>query len=75
LYGKKFKTVKLFKNNYAALKNSDGLILVTEWSEFRRTDVTKMKQLMKTKVVFDGRNIFNPKELKASGFKYYGIGR
>lgn len=75
LYGKKFKTVKLFKNNYVALKNSDGLILVTEWSEFRRTDVAKMKQLMKTKVVFDGRNIFNPKELKASGFKYYGIGR
>ena len=75
LYGKKFKGVKLFKNNYAALKNSDGLILVTEWSEFRRTDVKKMKQLMKTKVVFDGRNIFNPKELKANGFKYYGIGR
>ena len=75
LYGKKFKGVKLFENNYAALKNSDGLILVTEWSEFRRTNITKMKELMKTKVVFDGRNIFNPKELRANGFKYYGIGR
>ncbi len=75
LYGKKFKGVKLFKNNYSALKNSDGLILVTEWSEFRRIDIEKMKQLMKTKVVFDGRNVFNPKLLTANGFKYYGIGR
>lgn len=75
LYGKKFKGVKLFKDNYSALKNSDGLILVTEWTEFRRIDVEKMKKLMKTKVVFDGRNIFNPKLLKAAGFKYYGIGR
>jgi UDPglucose 6-dehydrogenase len=75
LYGKKFKGVKLFKNNYLALKNSDGLILVTEWNEFRRVDIPKMKKLMKTKVVFDGRNIYNPKLLKANGFKYYGIGR
>jgi UDPglucose 6-dehydrogenase len=75
LYGKKFKGVKLFKNNYSALKNSDGLILVTEWSEFRRINIEKMKQLMKTRVVFDGRNVFNPKALIANGFKYYGIGR
>jgi UDPglucose 6-dehydrogenase len=75
LYGNKFKGVKLFKDNYSALKNSDGLILVTEWTEFRRIDIDKMKKLMKTKVVFDGRNIYNPKLLKAAGFKYYGIGR
>jgi UDPglucose 6-dehydrogenase len=75
LYGKEFKNVKLFKNNYSALKNSDGLVLVTEWNEFRRLDIDKMKKLMKNKVVFDGRNIYNPKLLKAKGFSYYGIGR
>jgi len=75
LYGKKFKGVKLFKDNYAALKNSDGLILVTEWNEFRRLDIDKMKKLMKTRAVFDGRNIYDPKLLRKSGFKYYGIGR
>jgi len=75
LYSKKFKGVKLFKNNYSALKNSDGLILITEWNEFRRLDIEKMKTLMKNKVVFDGRNIYNPKLLKSKGFSYYGIGK
>src|SRR3990172_1278943 len=75
LYGKKFKGVKIFKDNYAALKNSDGLVLVTEWNEFRRLDMDKMKKLMKNRVIFDGRNIYNPKFIKSNGFKYYGIGR
>lgn len=75
LYGKKFKNVKIFENNYSALKNSSALILVTEWNEFRRLDTDKMKKLMKEKVIFDGRNIFNPKFIKQNGFKYYGIGK
>ncbi len=74
LYGKKFKQVKIFKDNYSALKNSDGLVLVTEWNEFRKLNIDKMKNLMKHKVVFDGRNIYNPKFIKQNGFKYYGIG-
>lgn len=74
LYGKTFKNVKLYKDNYSALKNSDGLVLVTEWNEFRRLDINRMKKLMKQNVIFDGRNIYNPKFIKASGFKYYGIG-
>jgi UDPglucose 6-dehydrogenase len=69
------KNIKIFSNNYSALKNSDGLILVTEWNEFRRPDIDKMKSLMKTYVVFDGRNIYDPKVLKAKGFAYYGVGR
>lgn len=67
--------VKLFSNNYSALKNSDGLILVTEWTEFRRPDFDKMKSLMRTKTIFDGRNIYDPKIVKSKGFAYYGIGR
>jgi len=74
LYGKKFKQVKLFKDNYSALKNSDGLILVTEWTEFRRIDIARMKRLMKKRVIFDGRNIYDPKFIRQNGFKYYGIG-
>ncbi len=74
LYGTKFKQVKVFKDNYTALKNSDGLVLVTEWNEFRKLDLGKMKKLMKQKVIFDGRNIYNPKFIKQNGFKYYGIG-
>jgi len=75
LYGRKFKGVKLFDDNYKALKNSHGLILVTEWNEFRLLDIDKMKKLMKGRVIFDGRNIYNPKFIKSSGFKYYGIGK
>jgi len=75
LYGKKFRGVKIFKNNYEALKNSDGLVLVTEWNEFRRLDIDIMKKMMKNRVVFDGRNIYDPKFIKSNGFKYYGIGR
>ncbi len=74
-FDNKIKNVKVYKNSYAALKNSDALILVTEWNEFRRLEYSKMKNLMRTKVIFDGRNIYDPKEIKANGFRYYGIGR
>lgn len=60
---------------YDALRGADALALVTEWSEFRTPDFKKMKKLMKTPVVFDGRNIYNPDELKKLGFTYYGIGK
>ncbi|MFI5164841.1 MAG: UDP-glucose dehydrogenase family protein [Bacteroidia bacterium] len=69
------KNLKIFGNNYPALKNADALILVTEWTEFRKLDFEKAKSLMKGKVIFDGRNIYNPKTVKSKGFSYYGIGR
>jgi UDPglucose 6-dehydrogenase len=74
LYSKEFKGVKIYKDNYSALKNSFGLVLVTEWNEFRRLDIERMKKLMKENVIFDGRNIYNPKFIRSNGFKYYGIG-
>lgn len=73
-YGKKFSKVKLFKDNYSALKNSDGLLLVTEWNEFRRLDLDKLKRAMNEKVIFDGRNIYDAKFIRSNGIKYYGIG-
>ena len=63
------------KDRYETLIDSMGLILVTEWSEFRILNYPIMKKLMKKLVVFDGRNIYDPDELEEHGFDYYGIGR
>jgi UDPglucose 6-dehydrogenase len=62
------------KDNYAILKDADALMLITEWSEFRRPNFEKMLKLMKTPIVFDGRNIYPPRKLREMGFEYYGIG-
>jgi len=67
--------VQFCKTAYAALKDADALVVVTEWNEFRKLDLVSMKLLMKTPVIFDGRNIYDPKEVQDAGFTYYGIGR
>jgi UDPglucose 6-dehydrogenase len=67
--------VTLVKRSYDALVGAEALALVTEWSEFREPDFAKMRKLMQTPVVFDGRNIYNPEQMKADGFTYYSIGR
>ena len=61
--------------NYDALKGADALLLITEWNQFRYPDFGKVKALLKNPVIFDGRNQYNPKELKQLGFSYYAIGR
>lgn len=61
--------------SYDALKGADALAIVTEWNEFRRPDFARMRKAMRTPVVFDGRNLFTPDEMKAGGFKYYSVGR
>jgi UDPglucose 6-dehydrogenase len=62
-------------NNYEALKGADGLAIVTEWNEFRRPDLTRMRTIMRSPVIFDGRNIFTSDQMKQSGFTYYSVGR
>jgi UDPglucose 6-dehydrogenase len=62
-------------NPYEALESADAMVLMTEWSEFHLPDFKKMASLMKEKVIFDGRNIYDPASIKKLGFKYYGIGR
>ncbi len=59
---------------YDAVNDADGLLLVTEWTEFRVLDYTRL-DAMKGRVIFDGRNIYDPKELLDRGYDYYGIGR
>jgi UDPglucose 6-dehydrogenase len=63
------------KDRYEALIDSEALIVITEWPEFRLLNYKVMEKLMKSKVLFDGRNIYDPDELKEYGFTYYGIGR
>ncbi|HVN48352.1 MAG TPA: UDP-glucose/GDP-mannose dehydrogenase family protein [Bacteroidota bacterium] len=67
--------VEYFENSYDALKGAHALLIVTEWNEFRKPDFQKIKSLMKTPIIFDGRNIYDPKMMKELGFVYSGIGR
>ena len=69
------KRVTFSSGNYDALKGADGLAIVTEWNEFRRPDFARMRTLMRSPVVFDGRNLFTPEQMKQNGFTYYSIGR
>lgn len=62
------------KSPYEATENADALLLVTEWSEFRVLDY-KLLEKMKQKLIFDGRNIYDPAEVRKYGFQYFGIGR
>lgn len=67
--------IEYTKNNYEALDNADALLLLTEWNEFRRPDFDKIKEKLKTPVIFDGRNQYDPKRTKERGFSYYCIGK
>ena len=68
-------SVTLVRHQYEALEGVDALALVTEWKPFRHPDLRAMKQMMKQQVVFDGRNQYDPQNLKDEGFEYFGIGR
>jgi UDPglucose 6-dehydrogenase len=61
--------------NYEALEGSDALLLLTEWPLFRGPDFARMKDLLKTPIIFDGRNQYNSEHLRAMGFLYYSVGR
>ncbi len=68
-------SVRYCQHSYEALEGADALMVCTEWNEFRRPDFQRIKQLLKHPVIFDGRNIFQPDEMKKLGFTYYSIGR
>ena len=67
--------VRFAETTYDALEGVDGLFLVTEWNDFRHPDFERMKTLMKTPVIFDGRNVFDPARVREKGFTYYSVGR
>jgi len=67
-------SVEFTKDQYEALIDADGLFLITEWPEFKFPNYKIMKKLMSGHVIFDGRNVYDPSEMKEEGFDYYGIG-
>lgn len=67
--------IELCAHNYECLSGADALVVTTEWNEFRRPDLDKMRSMMKQPVVFDGRNIYDPVRMREAGFIYYAMGR
>jgi len=74
-YLKNVKNVEYVSSKYKALENTDAMILLTEWKEFRSPDFMEIKSLLKTPVVFDGRNQYGVFEIEKEGFEYYQIGK
>ena len=72
---KLLKDIEYCKDPYEAAENAEALLILTEWNEFKELDLDKIKNLMKTKLIIDGRNIYNPEEMKKLDFKYISIGR
>lgn len=67
--------ISYHRANYDTLTDADALLILTEWNEFRRPDFSRMRALMKTPIIFDGRNLYEPAEMRQEGFTYYPIGR
>ena len=74
LYGER-DDLELCDTMYDAVEDADGLILCTEWQVFRSPDFERIRDALRTPVIFDGRNVFPPAMMEALGFTYYGIGR
>jgi UDPglucose 6-dehydrogenase len=72
LFGSK---ISYASKSYEALRGADALAIVTEWSEFREPDFARMRKLMRQPVIFDGRNLYDPKQIREHGFTYHSIGR
>jgi UDPglucose 6-dehydrogenase len=67
--------VQLADTAYDALKGADALAIITEWNEFREPDFDRMRKLMRAPIIFDGRNLYKPAQMKALGFTYVSVGR
>ena len=72
---KQLPAVEMMENPYAMAEGCDLLMVTTEWNEFRQLDLKRIKKIMKTPLLFDGRNIYDPKKMKELGFQYRGVGR
>lgn len=69
------KNIVYVENQYDALNDANALVLITEWNCFKEPDFDKIFSLLKEKVIFDGRNIYDPDKMRSLGFTYYSIGR
>jgi len=69
------RRIETFQNGYDALENADGLVIFTDWQEFRNPDFGLITAKLKKPVIFDGRNLYEPDVVKQAGIEYYSIGR
>jgi len=69
------KGVRFAKDAYDAAKGADFLVLITEWPEYRDLDWARLKKLMRNPLILDGRNLYDPAQVRAAGFVYRGVGR
>lgn len=67
--------ITIVDDKYTALDAADALLVATEWSEFAEADISQIATKLQKTVIFDGRNVFQPKDMQAAGFTYYSIGR
>ena len=72
---KKYLDVEMCPDAYAALEGADGVVILTEWNEFRALDLKTAKRLLKTPLMVDLRNIYRPEEMAKAGFSYVSVGR
>jgi len=67
--------IQLASSNYSCVEGADALLLITEWQAFQHPNFERIRQTMRQPVIFDGRNIYDPEQVKQLGFTYYGIGK
>jgi UDPglucose 6-dehydrogenase len=67
--------IRCLPDPYEAVEKASGLVILTEWNEFKQVDLEKVKTLMAEPLIFDGRNIYTPETMEKNGFKYYSVGR
>ena len=67
--------IEYAQNEYDAITDADALVIITEWNQFRALDMKKVKNLLKYPKIADLRNIYEPKDMRALGFEYVGVGR
>ena len=72
---RKMLNIELSSSAYDALDGADGVVILTEWNEFRALDVARMKSLLKRPLMVDLRNIYRPAQMAAAGFTYVSVGR
>jgi UDPglucose 6-dehydrogenase len=67
--------LRFAKSPLDAVVDADALVVVTEWQEFQSPDFSELKRTLRQPLLFDGRNLFNPAQVRAAGLEYFGIGR
>ena len=75
IFPEKSPQISYVKSPYEAVKEANALLVITEWDEFKELDLKKIKEVMDNPIIIDGRNVYDPSEVRELGFEYYSIGR